>query len=196
MRAIDYIEKAIAVHADRVALIDGDLRITYRELGTQVRQIAQGMRALGLEGEQTAGIYSHNHARVLLSMLGIMQAGAVWVPINYRNALEANIEYMKYADLVWLFYHSEFRETVAEIKSHVTSLKHCICLDGDDGDHPSFDTLMKLGEQGDDYDWGDPYGNIDRLVGLVPTGGTTGPAKGVQVTSLAWGTMTELAFQH
>ena len=30
-------------------------------------------------------------------------------------------------------------------------------------------------------------------MGLVPTGGTTGPAKGVMVTNLAWGTMTEMA---
>jgi acyl-CoA synthetase (AMP-forming)/AMP-acid ligase II len=30
-------------------------------------------------------------------------------------------------------------------------------------------------------------------MGLVPTGGTTGPAKGVMVTNVAWGTMVELA---
>jgi acyl-CoA synthetase (AMP-forming)/AMP-acid ligase II len=47
-----------------------------------------------------------------------------------------------------------------------------------------------------EIDWGDPFGNIDRLVGLVPTGGTTGPAKGVRVTSLAWGTMTEMALRY
>ncbi|HUJ81494.1 MAG TPA: AMP-binding protein, partial [Candidatus Acidoferrales bacterium] len=45
-------------------------------------------------------------------------------------------------------------------------------------------------------DWGDAYGNNDRLVGLVPTGGTTGPARGVRVTSLAWGTMLEMASHY
>ena len=42
----------------------------------------------------------------------------------------------------------------------------------------------------------DSYGNLNRLVGLVPTGGTTGPAKGVCVTNLAWGTMTEMATHY
>lgn len=196
MRAIDYIDKAIEVSSDRVAIIDGNIRITYRDLGTQVRQIAKAMRAAGLTGEEAAGIYSPNDARVLLSMLSIMRAGAVWVPINYRNAIDANIEYMKYADMTWLFYHSHFRESMAEIRSRVPCLRHFICLDTDDGDHPSLESFMKLGNDAEDLDWGDPYGNIDRLVGLVPTGGTTGPAKGVRVTSLAWGTMTEMASHY
>ena len=52
---------------------------------------------------------------------------------------------------------------------------------------------MKQGDGAPDVDWGDAGGNNERLVGLVPTGGTTGPAKGVRVTSLAWGTMLEMA---
>ena len=47
-----------------------------------------------------------------------------------------------------------------------------------------------------DIDWADARGNPDRLVGLVPTGGTTGPAKGVRVTSLSWGTMAEMASHY
>src|SRR5262249_45751110 len=39
----------------------------------------------------------------------------------------------------------------------------------------------------------DPHGDPEGLMGLVPTGGTTGPAKGVMVTNVAWGTMVELA---
>jgi len=54
---------------------------------------------------------------------------------------------------------------------------------------------MTRGRENEDCDWGDARGNLDRLVGLVPTGGTTGPAKGVMVTSLSWGAMTELANQ-
>ena len=55
---------------------------------------------------------------------------------------------------------------------------------------------MKRGEGVEEIDWGDAQGNLDRLVGLVPTGGTTGAAKGVMVTSLAWGTMTEMASHY
>ena len=36
-----------------------------------------------------------------------------------------------------------------------------------------------------------PFGNLDEIVGIFPTGGTTGPSKGVNVTNLGWGTMIE-----
>ena len=55
---------------------------------------------------------------------------------------------------------------------------------------------MEQGANVKDHDWADTRGNIDRLMGLVPTGGTTGPAKGVRVTNLAWGTMTEMACHY
>ncbi len=102
---------------------------------------------------------------------------------------------MNYVEMAWLFYHSHFRDSVAEIKSRVPSLRHCICIDVD-GDDPSLEEFIASAGEVVEPDWGDAYGNVDRLVGLVPTGGTTGPAKGVRVTSLAWGTMTEMATHY
>ena len=196
MRAIDHFDKGAEANLDRIAILDGDTRLTYREARKITVEIARAMRANGLHGEQPAGIYSHNDARVLLSMLGIMRAGAVWVPINYRNAIDATVEYMNYVEMAWLYYHSQFRQNVAEIKSRVPSLRHLVCLDREDEPHPSLETFMKSGNKVDDLDWGDAHGNMERLVGLVPTGGTTGPAKGVRVTSLSWGTMTNMATHY
>ena len=196
MRAIDYFDKGAEANPDRTAIIDGDVRMNYREAQAITIRIARAMRASGLGEEAAAGIYSHNDARVLLSMLGIMRSGAVWVPINYRNAIDATLQYMNYVEMAWLFYHSDFHDSVKEIESRVPSLRHFVCLDRQDGDHPSLEGFMSSGDEGDDLDWGDAFGNIDRLVGLVPTGGTTGPAKGVRVTSLAWGTMTDMATHY
>ncbi len=79
------------------------------------------MWAHGLRGEQCAAIFSQNDARVLCCMLGIMRAGAVWVPINYRNAIDANVEYMNYAKMAWLFYHSDFKDSVEEFRDVATA---------------------------------------------------------------------------
>jgi len=196
MRAIDYFDKGADASPDRAAIVDGDSRYTYCEARAITKRIARAMWAAGLRGEQAAGIYSHNDARVLFCMLGILRAGAVWVPINYRNAIDANVEYMNYVEMAWLFYHSNFRESVAEIKSRVPSLRNVICLDEEDGENPSLEQFMARGGGAEELDWADEYGNLDRLVGLVPTGGTTGPAKGVRVTNLAWGTMTEMATHY
>jgi fatty-acyl-CoA synthase len=196
MRAIDYFDKGADAYPDRLAIVDGDARYSYRETRTVTQRIARAMWAAGLRGQECAAIYSHNDARVLFCMLGIMRAGAVWIPINYRNGLDANVEYMNYAKTAWLFYHSTFRESVEQLRALVPSLRQLVCLDCEDGRNPSLETFMQRGTETDEIDWADAYGNLDRLVGLVPTGGTTGPAKGVRVTSLAWGTMTEMASHY
>jgi fatty-acyl-CoA synthase len=196
MRAIDYFDKGADANPGRTAIIDGSARFSYRQTRAITQRIARAMWAGGLRGEQCGAIYSHNDARVLFCMLGMMRAGAVWVPINYRNAINANVEYMNYVEAAWLFYHSDFAASVMEIRSLVPSLRHFICIDREDGSNPSLESFMAEGAGADEIEWADPYGNLDRLVGLVPTGGTTGPAKGVRVTGLSWGTMTEMASHY
>jgi fatty-acyl-CoA synthase len=198
MRAIDYFDKGAEANLDRIAIIAADTEASwsYREMRAATENIARALWASGLRYQEPAGIYSHNDARVLFCMLGIMRAGAVWVPINYRNAIDANVEYMNYVEMAWLFYHSQFRDSVGEIKQRVPSLRGVICLDREDGEHPSLQAFMERRVVAEVPDWGDAYGNVDQLAGLVPTGGTTGPAKGVRVTNLALGTMTEMATRY
>ena len=198
MQAIGYFDKGAEAHADRIALIDGEARFTYRELKSFTHQIAKAMWASGsrVGDEERVAIYSINDARVLWCMLGLMRAGGVWVPVNYRNALDANTAYLEYAEAKWLFYHSHFHDEVKEIRRRVGTLRHFVCIDEEDGENPSLQEFMKRGEGTEEIDWGDAQGNLDRLAGLVPTGGTTGPAKGVMVTSLAWGSMTEMASHY
>ena len=196
MRAIDYFDKGAEAFPDRIAIIDRETRYSYAEAREASQRIARAMWASGLRGEECVAIFSPNDARILLCMLGLMRAGGVWVPVNYRNVLDANVQYLNYSQTSWLFYHSSFREQVREIKKLVPLLRHFVCIDAEiDGD-PSLESFMQRGEGAEDLDWGDANGNLNRMVGLVPTGGTTGPAKGVMVTSLSWGTMTELANQN
>jgi fatty-acyl-CoA synthase len=193
MRAIDYFDKGAEAYANRIAIIDGDSRYTYRELKDASERIAGAMSAGGIEPKAPVAIYSPNDGRVLFCMLGLLRAGGVWVPINYRNATDANIEYLNYVEASWLFYHSSFRDSVREIRNRVPSLQNCVCIDTEcDGDE-SLERFTRRGPAKEIHDSADAYGNPDDLMGLVPTGGTTGPAKGVMVTNVAWGTMVELA---
>ena len=196
MRAIDYFDKAAESFAERIALVDGNIQYTFAELQKASRQLAQAMWAAGLRDEDRVAILSPNDARVLVCMLGLMRAGGAWVPMNYRNASDANIEFMNYAETRWLFYHSNFREQAAILRERVPALRHLICIDAEDHPNPSLACFSEKGDTAQGRDWADPRGNPTRLVGLVPTGGTTGPAKGVRVTSDSWGAFTEMAAHY
>jgi len=91
MRAVDYFDKGAETNLDRTAIIAADASWSYREMRAATESIASALWAGGLRNQEPAGIYSHNDARVLFCMLGIMRAGAVWVPINYRNATDVAV---------------------------------------------------------------------------------------------------------
>jgi fatty-acyl-CoA synthase len=200
MRAIDYFDKSANLYPDRIAIVDGDRRYSYSEVRDFSERIARAMSASGLKREERGAIYSPNHPAVLFCMLGMLRAGAAWVPINFRNAADANVEFLNYSETTWLFYSSRFQEQVDEIRKRVPCIRHFICIDGPASDDTSLLAFME--QQGDasdrDWagDWADEYGNLDQIMGLIPTGGTTGPARGVRVTNLAWGTMTEMAMRY
>lgn len=196
MRAIDYFDKAAEAFPERVALTDGTTHYTYRELRVASERVARAMWANGLRDEDRVAILSPNDTRVLVCMLALMRAGGAWVPINYRNAADANVEYMNYAEVRWLFYHSSYGEQARELRARVPALRHMICIDAEDGGNPSLAQFMEQESGACEPDWADPRGNPTRLVGLVPTGGTTGPAKGVRVTSDSWGAFVEMAAHY
>ena len=114
MRSIDYFDKAAAEYPDRIAIIDRETEYSYRETRLVTQKSARAMQGAGVEREDRAAILSTNDARILFCILGMMRAGATWVPLNYRHAVDASAEYMNYVDTSWLFFHSRFAEQAAE----------------------------------------------------------------------------------
>lgn len=200
MRAIDYFDKSAELYPNRVAIQQDNTRYTYAETRSFSERIAHAMLAKGLHREDRAAIFSQNHPAVLFCMLGLLRAGAAWVPINFRSAADANAEFLNYSESAWLFYHSRFREQIEELRRRVASLKHLVCIDQPDSGNPSLAQFMESGSTPDSPGFGngndDAHGTLQQIMGLVPTGGTTGPARGVLVTNLAWGTMTEMAMHY
>ena len=196
MRTIDYFDRVADVQPDREAVVEGDTRITYGELQRLSHRIAAAMTARGIEAQEPVALYSPNHWGVMVCLLGLWRARAVWAPVNARNAFDANAAYMNYTRAAWLFYHSTYAEDARRLKATVPSLKHLVCIDRADGEFPSLDEFMAEGEGTTLPDWADAFGNLDDLVGIFPTGGTTGPSKGMRVTNLGWGTMLEIANRY
>ena len=196
MRAIDYFDKSAELYPDRIAIVDGDQRYSYAETRAFSERIARGLWASGVQREDRVAIFSHNHPAVLFCMLGMVRAGAAWVPINFRNAADANVEFLNYSETTWLFYHSRFQEQVDDIRKRVPCMRHFIRIDAKAEDENSLEAFMDRGSAATIPDWADAHGNLEQLMGLVPTGGTTGPARGVRVTNLAWGTLMESAMRY
>ena len=193
MRPIDYFDRGLLLDPNQVALVSLGQSFTYRQLDEQSRRIAAAMSNRGLAGVPHVAILSRNHPLAVAALIGAFRAGAVWVPINPMNALETNIEVMRYADVEWLFYNSNCADQLPRIREAVPTLKQIVCLDRDDGAVKSLERFMATEGSGTVPEFpSDP----NRLCTILPTGGTTGPSKAVMHTFLVWHTLFALGVCH
>lgn len=192
MRSIDYFDRGHDIDPGRLAVVDADTSLTFAEVGDLTRRIALAMAANGHVHQEPVALYGPNSATILVVLLAIWRANGKWIPVNTRNAIDANAGYLDYVRCGWMFYHSSLADDVAQLRERVGSLQKFVCLDRPCGDDSSLEQFIE-GHRAENYldDWADPFGNLDDIVGIFPTGGTTGPSKGVNVTNLGWGTMLE-----
>ncbi|HEX3362656.1 MAG TPA: AMP-binding protein, partial [Solirubrobacterales bacterium] len=76
--------EAVERHADRTAVIDGETRLTYAELGEHVDRAARGLIAAGVEPGDRVCIWSPNTYHWIVASLALHSAGAVLVTLNTR----------------------------------------------------------------------------------------------------------------
>jgi fatty-acyl-CoA synthase len=79
-----FLDRSAAVFAGRTAVVDGDARRSYAELGERTRRQAGMLRALGVEPGDRVAVLAPNTTLLLESHFGVPYAGAVLVALNLR----------------------------------------------------------------------------------------------------------------
>ncbi|MFM0690622.1 condensation domain-containing protein, partial [Paraburkholderia strydomiana] len=67
---------------EAVALVDGDEHVTYAQLDVWSRAIAHELRRLGATAETRVGVAMQRSAALVASLLGVLRAGAAYVPLD------------------------------------------------------------------------------------------------------------------
>jgi acyl-CoA synthetase (AMP-forming)/AMP-acid ligase II len=75
---------AVATGGDREALVDGDRRLSWTDVGVEVDRSTRGFLAAGIEPGDRVAIWAPNCAEWVFALLGLQSAGAVLVPLNTR----------------------------------------------------------------------------------------------------------------
>jgi natural product biosynthesis luciferase-like monooxygenase protein len=75
-------EAQVDLAPDAVALVDGARSLTYRELDRRANHLARTLIAGGAKPDQMVGIYVDRSIEMLVGLLGILKAGAAYVPMD------------------------------------------------------------------------------------------------------------------
>jgi len=79
-----FLRRAAAVYPDKLAVIHGNDRFTYRELYTRCRRLAGALRRSGIGRGDTVAVMAPNVPALLDAHYGVPMAGAVLNALNYR----------------------------------------------------------------------------------------------------------------
>ncbi|MGW7441232.1 fatty acid--CoA ligase family protein [Streptomyces sp. NPDC054849] len=78
------VRSAAVRYADREAVVDGRVRISYAQLGERVERAAAACIAAGVEPGDRVAVWAPNTLEWIESALGAVSAGGVLVPLNTR----------------------------------------------------------------------------------------------------------------
>ena len=177
MRIIDFFDNGAELYPDNLAFVDGPEEITYSEAASTTRRIANAIRGHGYAKGSKLGILAPNSNDAFVSLLGLFRSEAIWLPINPRNAVEANAELLDRFCGELLFFHTNYEAEAKAIKEQVPGIKEIVCLNSEDCGAESLEQWMEGYD--DQFEMGPE--NPDDLFALFPTGGTTGKPKGVML---------------
>ncbi len=78
------VEDAAVRHASLEALVEGEVRLTFAELASEVDRYARAFVAAGVDAGDRVAMWAPNCAEWMLAALGALRTGAVLVPLNTR----------------------------------------------------------------------------------------------------------------
>ena len=163
---VSWIERAGEVFADRVAVVDGPVKYTWREFRARSRRLASALRAVGMRKDDRVAFLAFNSEPMLLAHYGVPQGGGVIVAINVRLSPDEVAYIVEHSGSKAIFYSSELEPLLAAIPARVR--RHNI--------ESEFEDFLATGSEDPVQSWlEDEY----ETIAIDYTSGTTGRPKGV-----------------
>lgn len=178
MRIIDFFDMGATQYPENIAFSEPDSKYTYTQASQWSHHIASAIRGKGFPKGTKAGILAPNSNIAFITLLGVFRSESVWLPINPRNSVEANIELFSRFGGEVLFYHSYFENEAKQMQREVTGIKEIVCIDSSGDDSQQLENWIETYKV--------PFQiepeKSDDIMAIFPTGGTTGKPKGVTIT--------------
>lgn len=115
----------------KTAIICGPHRFTYAQFADRAARLAGALRSAGVQAGDRVAFLSANCHRLLEAYYGVLEAGAVLLPLNIRLASNELAYILNDSETKVLFYESQFAPLVEGLRKDLTSVRSFILLDAE-----------------------------------------------------------------
>ena len=169
-----FLRRSASIHPERVAVIDGERRITYAQLRERVNRLASALRRYGLERHDRVAALCPNVPALLELHHAVPAAGGVLVAINTRLGPQEIRYIVEHSGARVLFADAELIPYAAGLPTGVEVVRV--------GDADGADPYERLLADGDPEGVPSLLLDEEEPIAIDYTSGTTGRPKGVVYT--------------
>jgi fatty-acyl-CoA synthase len=179
---LTFIERAAYVYPDKLSVVNGDQRWTWKQTYARCRQLASALSRRGIGKNDTVAIIAPNTPPMYEAAFGVPMCGAVLNTLNTRLDAEAIAFQLRHGGAKALITDREFSPIIKAALALLDDKP--LVIDIDDPAWPHGNLLGEieyeafLAEGDPDYPWQNPDDEWDAIA-LGYTSGTTGDPKGV-----------------
>jgi fatty-acyl-CoA synthase len=127
---LDFARRTRRLHADREAVVDGELRLSYGQFFERCDRWSAALQGLGVTpSDRVATIAPNTHAQ-LEAFYAVPQIGAVLVPINYRLTAEDFVYIVNHSGTTVVCAHSDYLKAVDSVRDQMPDVRHFVAFEG------------------------------------------------------------------
>src|SRR5450755_1838853 len=123
-----FLERSAEVYPEKVAIVHGDRRMTYRELAGEVTRLARALQASGIEPGDRVAYLCPNTPELLIAHFAVPLAGAVLVAINSRLAGQEVRYICDHSGAKLLVVDSELRSIVEPVQDELKTIREIVTV--------------------------------------------------------------------
>jgi len=120
------LERIVQVIPDKLAFVQGDRRLTWKQFDERVNSLSNALLDLGIKKGERVGIAGFNSIEWMESYFAISRIGAVPFNLNPRAALDEIAYVIRDADAVAMIVEDEYARVIERVIEGIASSRHFI----------------------------------------------------------------------
>ncbi|MBS0379102.1 MAG: long-chain-fatty-acid--CoA ligase [Proteobacteria bacterium] len=175
---LEFARRARRLYPDREAVVDGNLRLSYRQFLGRCDRWSAALQARGVgRGDRVLVIAPNTHA-MLEQFYAVPQLGAVLVPVNYRLSAEDFRYMIGHCEPVVVCAHPDYIAALEPMRALFPFVRHWVALEGAPAEWLDYESTLAAAPA----EFAAPAIGEDDIITINYTSGTTSRPKGVMIT--------------
>ena len=176
LNPVDFLHRAAYIYPDKIAVVDGGRRYSYRQLAERSWRLANALRAAGLAKGDRVATLLFNSPAMLEAHFGVPAAGGILVAVNQRLA-GAEVGYiLRHSGARYLLLDTGLEALAGQAGLAGVTVIRCA---GTGGVEDQYEEFLAGASPERPASW---LEHEEETISVNYTSGTTGRPKGVQYT--------------